>query len=38
VAVNDDPLKDIAALQKIAFVMKNGRVYRNELTPGGVKP
>ena len=28
VAVSGDPLKDIALLQKIAFVMKNGVVYK----------
>lgn len=32
VAVKDDPLKDITALEHIGFVMKNGRVYRDELS------
>jgi imidazolonepropionase-like amidohydrolase len=31
IAVNSDPLKDIAVLEKVAFVMKSGVVYRNEL-------
>ena len=30
VAVSADPLKDIAVLEKIPFVMKSGIVYRNE--------
>ena len=28
VAVPDDPLKDIAVLQRVTFVMKGGVVYR----------
>jgi imidazolonepropionase-like amidohydrolase len=31
IAVADDPLKNIAVLDRVAFVMKNGVVYRNEL-------
>lgn len=31
VAVSGDPLKDIAELQKVKFVMKGGTVYKNEL-------
>jgi imidazolonepropionase-like amidohydrolase len=31
IAVADDPLKNIAALDHVGFVMKNGVVYRNEL-------
>src|SRR5215468_1292842 len=31
VAVSGDPLKDIAELQKVKFVMKGGTVYKNEV-------
>jgi len=30
VAVNGDPLQDIAALQNVVFVMKDGNVFRND--------
>lgn len=30
VAINGDPLKDIHAMEKVVFVMKNGVVYRRE--------
>jgi len=30
IAVEGDPSHDIAALRRVAFVMKNGRVYRND--------
>ena len=30
VAVNGDPLREIAELEKVTFVMKGGAVYRNE--------
>lgn len=30
VAVNGDPIKDVSLLENIAFVMKNGVVYKNE--------
>ena len=33
VAVSGDPLKDIALLQKISFVMKNGVVYKTPQKP-----
>ena len=30
VAVPGDPLKDIAALQKVMFVMKDGQMFRHD--------
>jgi imidazolonepropionase-like amidohydrolase len=32
IAVADDPLRDIAALQRVGFVMKGGVVQRDELS------
>jgi imidazolonepropionase-like amidohydrolase len=32
VAVSADPLKDITELERVSFVMKGGRVYKDELT------
>ena len=29
IAVDGDPLTDITALQRVVFVMKGGRVYKN---------
>src|SRR5204862_345399 len=31
IAIDGDPLKDIAAVRRVVFVMKGGVVYRNEL-------
>jgi len=30
IALDGDPLKDITAVRRVVFVMKDGRVYRNE--------
>lgn len=32
IAVEGNPLKDIAAVRKVVFVMKAGKVYRNEIS------
>ena len=34
IAVDGDPLADVRALERVRFVMKEGRVYRNDLAPG----
>jgi len=31
VAVGGDPLKDITEVERVAFVMKGGTVYKNDL-------
>ena len=30
IAVDDDPTKNIATMENVVFVMKNGKVYKNE--------
>lgn len=36
IAVSGDPLEDITELERVAFVMKGGHVYRHDLGDGGM--
>src|SRR5262249_27472535 len=37
IVVDGDPLSDIAALQRVVFVMKGGKVYRNVAGRGAAR-
>ena len=38
IAIEGDPLADQKLFEKVAFVMKDGEIYKNQLTADAVKP
>jgi imidazolonepropionase-like amidohydrolase len=37
IAISGDPLRDINDMEKVVFVMRGGRVFRNKTTPEGIR-
>ncbi len=37
IALDGDPLCDITAVRRVVFVMKGGRIYRNEIATRTVR-
>ena len=35
IALDGDPLKDVAAVRRVVFVMKGGVIYKNEVAARG---
>jgi imidazolonepropionase-like amidohydrolase len=38
IAIDGDPTKDIKAIEKVVFVMKDGVTFKNDLTPKSSEP